>query len=174
MICYLSDQPGMEAFWRYLDARWPDAMKRRLVLTNGCFDLLHAGHIDLLQKARGMGDLLVVGLNSDKSVRRVKGPGRPLVGEEDRAIMLSELRCVDAVVIYDQLTPRTLVKAIHPTVLVKGADYAKGTVIGRREIESWGGRVELVETDCPLRTSEIVARVKAVKDMGYKRRGFAQ
>ncbi len=118
---------------------------RKVVFTNGCFDVLHAGHVALLERARSFGDELIVGLNSDDSVRRLKGEGRPVNSQEDRARVLGALRAVDAIVVFEDDTPIELIKAINPAVLVKGADYAGREVVGRAWVEASGGRVELVE-----------------------------
>lgn len=107
------------------------AQGRRIVFTNGCFDLLHAGHITLLQKARALGDCLVVGLNSDASVRRLKGPHRPLASQADRARVLSALACVDFVTVFQEDTPFKLVQKLKPTILAKGADYSLDRIVGR-------------------------------------------
>jgi D-beta-D-heptose 7-phosphate kinase/D-beta-D-heptose 1-phosphate adenosyltransferase len=115
-----------------------------VVFTNGCFDLLHHGHVDILHKARNLGDRLVVGLNSDASVRRLKGNRRPIVKEEDRAAILSALSSVDLVVIFDEDTPIELIRAVKPDILVKGADYKPHEVVGKEVVESYGGRVALV------------------------------
>lgn len=115
-----------------------------VVFTNGCFDLLHHGHVDILHKARNLGDRLVVGLNSDASVRRLKGSRRPIVKEEDRAAILSALSSVDLVVIFDEDTPIELIRAVKPDILVKGSDYTPDQVVGKEVVESYGGRVELV------------------------------
>lgn len=120
------------------------ARGKTVVFTNGCFDLLHVGHVKYLQQARRLGDLLVLGLNSDASIRRLKGEKRPLIGEEERAHILAALDCIDHVVVFDEDTPLELIKAIKPRVLVKGGDYTPETVVGRAEVESWGGRVELI------------------------------
>lgn len=127
--------------------------------TNGCFDVLHAGHVTYLQKARAEADRLIVGLNSDSSVRRLKGPGRPIVGQEHRALVLAALASVDAVVIFDQDTPIELINAIRPDVLVKGSDYTEDRVVGAREVKSWGGRVVLVPLVEGQSTSGIVSRI---------------
>ncbi|MDA8244318.1 MAG: D-glycero-beta-D-manno-heptose 1-phosphate adenylyltransferase [Elusimicrobia bacterium] len=113
---------------------------RKAVFTNGCFDLLHAGHVHSLEKARSMGDFLFLGLNSDASVRRLKGPSRPINGARDRALVLAALQAVDAVVLFGEDTPLKLIKALRPDVLVKGADYRNGTVVGAE----YAGRVALV------------------------------
>jgi D-beta-D-heptose 7-phosphate kinase / D-beta-D-heptose 1-phosphate adenosyltransferase len=115
-----------------------------VVFTNGCYDLLHIGHITLLNHARMEGDRLIVGINSDRSVQRLKGPSRPIVGERERASILAALSVVDAVVIFDEPTPLELVNAIRPDVLVKGGDYIEETVVGAKEVKSWGGRLKLV------------------------------
>ena len=132
----------------------------RVVFSNGCFDLLHAGHVALLERAASLGDALVVGLNSDASVRRLKGPSRPVVPAADRARVLAALDCVDAVVIFEEDTPLELILAVRPGVLVKGADHALETVVGRAEVESWGGRVELVELLPARSTTGLVARLR--------------
>ena len=130
-----------------------------VVFTNGCFDLLHHGHVDILHKSKCLGDRLVVGLNSDASVKRLKGEKRPIVKEEDRAAILSALSSVDLVVLFDEDTPIELIRAVRPDILVKGADYKPHEVVGKEVVESYGGRVELV----PLReghsTSGIEERI---------------
>src|SRR5499427_9061920 len=114
---------------------------RRVVFTNGCFDLLHPGHLETLEKARSLGDALVVGVNSDRSVREMKGAGRPILPEQERAEILSALECVDAVVIFDEPTPREIISVLLPDVLVKGGDWASDQIVGREEVEAAGGRV---------------------------------
>jgi len=121
------------------------ARRTRVVFTNGCFDLLHAGHVRLLESARSEGDFLVVGLNSDASVRRNKGPDRPVIPERERAEALLALEAVDRVVIYDDPTPLRVIEALLPDVLVKGADWAADAIVGREEVERAGGRVVRVE-----------------------------
>ena len=116
----------------------------KVVFTNGCFDLLHPGHIHLLHHARALGDRLVVGLNTDESVHRLKGPGRPIVSEEDRAAVLSALGSVDLVVLFGEDTPLLLIKALRPDILVKGGDYRPDEVVGREIVESYGGQVRLI------------------------------
>jgi D-beta-D-heptose 7-phosphate kinase/D-beta-D-heptose 1-phosphate adenosyltransferase len=117
----------------------------RVVFTNGCFDLLHPGHISLLYQARALGDRLVVGLNTDASIRRLKGDSRPILSEQDRAAMLSALECVDLVVHFDEDTPIELIKAVRPDILVKGSDYTPDKVVGKEIVESYGGCVKLVD-----------------------------
>lgn len=132
---------------------WDDALRRRassrgrdqtFVFTNGCFDLLHPGHIALLKEAREQGHYLMVGINSDRSVRELKGPGRPCQNEADRAIVLAALRDVDGVVVFDDETPAKLIEALLPDVLVKGGDYTFDQIIGRDIVERTGGRVHIV------------------------------
>jgi D-glycero-beta-D-manno-heptose 1-phosphate adenylyltransferase len=117
------------------------AAGRRVVFTNGCFDLLHAGHVDYLEAARAEGDLLIVGLNSDASMRRIKGPQRPLVGQADRAAVLAGLEAVSAVVVFEEDDPGAIVRALAPDVLVKGADWAEDKIIGADTVAAAGGRV---------------------------------
>ena len=118
---------------------------KRLVFTNGCFDLLHRGHVEYLGRARALGDVLVVGLNSDESVRRLKGPQRPVVGEEDRAHVLAALEAVDYVCLFTEDTPYELIKALVPDILVKGADWPLEAVIGRDVVEAAGGSVQTID-----------------------------
>lgn len=127
---------------------WRRSMRRkkqRVVFTNGCFDVLHAGHVRLLRRARSEGDCLVVGLNSDASVRRLKGRERPLVHQEDRAEILAALEMVDRVVIFADGTPRKVIDALVPDVLVKGGDYAMDEIVGRDTVEDAGGKVVRVK-----------------------------
>jgi len=132
---------------------------RRVVLTNGCFDLLHPGHLTLLEAARAHGDVLVVAINSDRSVRRIKGEGRPLVPEAERAETLLALEAVDRVVVYDEPTPLEVVKALVPEVLVKGADWAEDAIVGREQVEASGGRVVRVEMVPGRSTSAMLERI---------------
>jgi len=141
---------GRIAGWR--------AAGQRVVFTNGCFDLLHIGHITLLEQARQKGERLIVGLNSDSSVRRVKGTPRPLVGEQERAKILAALSAVDAVVLFDESTPLKLIEAIRPEVLVKGGDYTEEDVVGAREVRAWGGRVELIPLVEGVSTTRLIAK----------------
>jgi len=132
----------------------------KVVLTNGCFDLLHAGHLALLEMARGHGDVLVVALNSDASVRALKGEGRPIVPEAERVEVLLGLEAVDRVVVYDEPTPIAVVRALRPDVLVKGADWAAADIVGRPEVERSGGRVVRVALVPGRSTSAIVDRIR--------------
>ncbi len=142
-----------------LRAAWR-AAGRSVVLTNGCFDILHPGHIALLQSARREGDALVVAINSDASVARLKGAGRPLLPQAERAEALLALESVDAVVIYDEETPIEVVRALRPDVLVKGADWAADAIVGRALVEESGGRVVRVPLVPGRSTSALVARIR--------------
>ena len=133
---------------------------RTVVFTNGVFDLLHVGHLRYLQQARALGDALIVGLNSDRSVRANKGPSRPVTPEAERAEILEALACVDAVVVFDQETLHELIAALQPDVLVKGADYTMETVVGADLVKSYGGRVVLAELLPGHSTSATVAKLK--------------
>jgi D-beta-D-heptose 7-phosphate kinase/D-beta-D-heptose 1-phosphate adenosyltransferase len=136
------------------------AAGERIVFTNGVFDLLHRGHAEYLATARALGERLVVGVNSDASVRRLKGPARPVVAAADRAALLEALACVDLVVIFDEDTPARLLEAMRPDVLVKGGDWAVAQIVGRELVESYGGRV----LSLPLRegcgTSALIERIR--------------
>ncbi len=132
---------------------------KRIVFTNGCFDLLHAGHVKYLQKARNLGDLLVLGLNSDASVRRLKGAKRPLIDQDERAHLLAALDCIDYVTVFDEDTPLELITALKPYILVKGGDYSLDGVVGREIVESYGGRVELVTFVDGKSTTNIIERI---------------
>jgi D-beta-D-heptose 7-phosphate kinase/D-beta-D-heptose 1-phosphate adenosyltransferase len=132
---------------------------RSVVFTNGCFDLLHRGHVDLLHRARELGDALMVGLNDDASVRRLKGEGRPLVPVGDRAVILCALADVDAVVVFSEDTPLELIRELVPDVLVKGADYAPEEVVGGDVVRAAGGRVEVVPLTPGRSTTGLLARL---------------
>jgi rfaE bifunctional protein nucleotidyltransferase chain/domain len=136
------------------------AAKAKVVFTNGVFDLLHRGHVEYLEDARALGDRLVVGVNTDASVRRLKGTSRPIVGERDRAAIVGALSCVDLVVLFDEDTPLRLIEAVAPDVLVKGGDYAIADIVGGAFVESHGGRVATVPLREGLSTSEIVRRIR--------------
>ena len=135
------------------------ASGNRIVFTNGCFDLLHAGHVDYLQKAADEGERLIVALNTDRSVRALKGEGRPIVTQEDRAYLIAALAAVDAVTLFDEETPMALINALRPDVLVKGADYTEERVVGAKEVRSWGGDVILVPLVEGKSTSELIRKI---------------
>ena len=136
------------------------ASGKTIVFTNGVFDLLHIGHLRYLQEAKRLGDALLVGVNSDRSVRFLKGSGRPITAEEERAEVLAALTCVDGVVIFDEETPRDLIQAIQPDVLVKGSDWAEDAIVGRDIVEARGGRVVRVAIQPGNSTTRIVEKIK--------------
>lgn len=133
---------------------------QRLVFTNGCFDILHRGHVEYLHAARSLGDALVVGVNTDASVERLKGPGRPVVPQGDRALVLAALESVDAVTLFHEDTPRELLAALLPDVLVKGGDYSREEIVGRAEVEGAGGRVEVIPFIQGRSTTELISRIQ--------------
>lgn len=131
---------------------------KRVVFTNGCYDLLHRGHVRLLEAARSMGDVLVLGLNSDDSVRRMKGPSRPLMNQNDRATVAAGLAAVDAVTFFDEDTPRELISVLLPDVLVKGADWSH-FIAGREEVEAAGGVVRTIPLEAGFSTTNLVEQI---------------
>ncbi len=140
---------------------WRAKQRGAVVFTNGVFDLLHPGHVDLLRAARAEGAVLVVGVNSDASVRRLaKGADRPVRGEADRAYVLAALAAVDAVVIFDEDTPLELVRALTPDVIVKGGDYSESSVVGAAEVRARGGRVVIVPLTAGQSTTKIIERLR--------------
>ena len=136
------------------------AAGRRIVFTNGVFDLLHPGHVRYLQDARALGDLLVVGINADESVRRNKGPTRPINPQHERAEVLAALACVDAVVIFSEDTPAEIIRLVQPDVLVKGADWAADAIVGRDTVEACGGQVVRIPVEEGYSTTAIIERVR--------------
>lgn len=150
-ICDMSHLLARVAGWR--------ARGERIVFTNGCFDLLHAGHVTYLEQARKHGDRLVLGLNTDSSVRRLKGKSRPVIHENDRSRVMAALEAVDAVALFDQDTPLELINAIKPDVLVKGSDYTEDQVVGGAEVKSWGGRVVLIQVLPGRSSSNIIGKL---------------
>ena len=133
--------------------------KKKVVFTNGCFDLIHAGHVDYLTKARELGDVLIVGLNSDSSVRNIKGDKRPILKEKERAFIISSLRPVDYVVLFDEDTPANLIAEIIPDILVKGADWSIENIIGREVVEANGGEVKTISFVNDQSTSKIIKSI---------------
>jgi D-beta-D-heptose 7-phosphate kinase/D-beta-D-heptose 1-phosphate adenosyltransferase len=129
-----------------------------VVFTNGCFDLLHIGHVILLDEARREGERLIIGINSDVSVSRLKGPSRPIVPEDARARVLAGLEAVDAVIVFNEPTPLELMIALRPDVIVKGGDYVADEIVGAREVRSWGGRVKIIPFVEGFSTTQIIAR----------------
>jgi D-beta-D-heptose 7-phosphate kinase/D-beta-D-heptose 1-phosphate adenosyltransferase len=135
-----------------------------VVFTNGVFDLLHPGHLRYLQKARGLGDVLIVGVNSDRSVRSYKGSSRPITPERERAEILAALACVSAVVVFDEDTPYTLIARLEPDVIVKGADWAEEAMVGRDIVEARGGRVVRVPFEAGYSTTSIIEKARSRAD----------
>lgn len=141
------------AYWRFKEDK--------IVFTNGCFDILHKGHIEYLAKAANLGDVLIVGLNSDESVRRLKGENRPVLNEESRAMALAAIGFVDNVVIFDEDTPYELIKKIQPDVLVKGADYNEDDIVGADIVKAKGGEIKTIEFVDGYSTSKIIDKIKS-------------
>lgn len=141
--------------------RWRAAQPGRVVFTNGVFDLLHPGHVDVLLGARRAGDALVVGVNGDASVRRLKGPDRPVRSEAERAYVLAAFEMVDLVVVFDEDTPLELIRALRPDVLVKGGDYHEGTIVGAPDVRGWGGDVVVVPLTPGQSTTNIIRTLRA-------------
>ena len=133
---------------------------QRVVFTNGCFDLLHPGHIRVLEQARALGDALIVAINSDASVRRIKGNGRPVIPEKERAEVLAALEAVDYVAIFDEPTPQKLIARVLPDVLVKGSDWGPDEVVGRAEVEAAGGRVVSIPLEPGYSTTSLIERIR--------------
>lgn len=136
------------------------AKKKKIVFTNGCFDILHAGHVTYLAKAKGLGDILIVGLNSDTSVKKLKGKSRPIVTQKYRAKVLSALSSVDFVVIFNGLTPLNIIKAIRPDILIKGGDWKVKDIVGADLLKAYGGRVKTLPYIKGLSTKNIIAKIK--------------
>ncbi|MCF8302437.1 MAG: D-glycero-beta-D-manno-heptose 1-phosphate adenylyltransferase [Bacteroidales bacterium] len=146
------DFDRLMAFWRFKEYK--------LVFTNGCFDILHKGHIDYLAKAADMGDVLIIGLNSDNSVKKIKGDSRPVIDEDARALTLAALRLTNAIVYFDEDTPYELINYIQPDILVKGGDYKAEDVVGYDVVSVKGGKVEIIDLVPGYSTSSIVERIK--------------
>ena len=140
--------------------KWWRLQEKCIVFTNGCFDLLHVGHLHILQEAAHEGDILIVGLNSDVSIRQLKGPGRPLIPEQERASLLAAFDCVDAVILFDEDSPKNLIKQVKPDVLVKGSDYRIDQVIGKEDVEAYGGKVVLVDFLPNQSSSLLIDRIR--------------
>jgi len=136
------------------------ATGQKIVFTNGCFDILHHGHLDLLAKAADFGNKLIVGLNTDSSVCRLKGPERPVTNEQDRAFQLASLLCVDAVCLFDEETPKELIEALKPDVLVKGGDYTVDKIVGADFVMGYGGKVEVIPFVQGYSTTSLIERIK--------------
>ncbi|MEE8581855.1 MAG: D-glycero-beta-D-manno-heptose 1-phosphate adenylyltransferase [Myxococcota bacterium] len=151
----LLSRPGLQRALRTARRRG-----ERVVFTNGCFDLLHVGHVRSLEWARRLGDRLVVAVNSDAGVRRLKGAGRPIVPARQRAEILAALECVDWVIIFGQPTPLALIRALRPDVLAKGGDWNLDQIVGREEVESWGGRVVRLRRVPGVRSTSLIERAR--------------
>lgn len=136
------------------------ASGKKIVFTNGCFDILHHGHLDLLARAADLGNVLIVGLNTDDSVKRLKGPERPVTNEQDRAFQVASLLCADAVCLFNEDTPEEMIKAIRPDVLVKGGDYTIDKIVGAEFVMNSGGTVEIIPFVNGYSTTSILARIK--------------
>jgi len=139
---------------------WRESVHGRIAFTNGVFDLLHPGHVDVLLGARRQGDALVVGVTSDESVRRLKGPDRPVRSAPERCYVLAALAMVDAVVVFDQDTPLELITELRPDVLVKGGDYSESSIVGAREVRSWGGTVAIIPLTPGHSTTSTIERLR--------------
>ncbi|MEE9189398.1 MAG: D-glycero-beta-D-manno-heptose 1-phosphate adenylyltransferase [Candidatus Neomarinimicrobiota bacterium] len=137
---------------------------KRIVFTNGCFDIIHRGHVELLEKAQTFGDSLVVGLNSDTSVRELKGTHRPIQSQDDRAAILNSIGCVDIVVIFEELTPLEIIVELQPDILVKGGDYNMDNIVGINEMAQWNGKVEIIPLIKSRGTSEIIGKIRSLPD----------
>jgi rfaE bifunctional protein nucleotidyltransferase chain/domain len=140
--------------------RWRESVQGRVVFTNGVFDLLHPGHVDVLLGARRHGDALVVGVNSDESVRRLKGPERPVRSAPERCYVLAALAMVDAVVVFEEATPLELILELRPNVLVKGGDYSESSIVGARDVRSWGGTVAIIPLTPGHSTTSTIERLR--------------
>ncbi len=133
---------------------------KKIVFTNGCFDIIHAGHVDYLEKAKSLGDILVVGLNSDESIKRIKGPERPINIQEHRKKVLEALKPVDLVIIFDEDTPERLIKEIKPDVLVKGGDWKIENIVGADFVKSYGGEVKTIDFIYDISTTKIIQKAR--------------
>jgi D-beta-D-heptose 7-phosphate kinase/D-beta-D-heptose 1-phosphate adenosyltransferase len=133
--------------------------KKKIVFTNGCFDIVHRGHVEYLTKAKALGDVLLVGMNTDASVQRLKGPQRPVVCQDDRAFVLAALRAVDYVCLFDEDTPYNLIKAVVPDVLVKGSDWAIDAIVGKDIVEAAGGKVQTIDYVPDRSTTNIIQKI---------------
>lgn len=132
---------------------------KKVVFTNGCFDILHAGHVDYLSKARALGDILIVGMNSDRSIKNIKGPLRPVIPEAERSFLVANLKAVDYVTLFDEDTPGALIDEIVPDILVKGADWSLENIVGRQTVESNGGEVKTITFVSQQSTSGIIKTI---------------
>ena len=157
MVTMATQQNELDALLE-LRASWREHGKQ-VVFTNGCFDILHRGHVEYLQQSRALGDVLIVGLNTDDSVRRLKGFNRPIVPQQDRQIILNALQCVDYVVCFDQETPEELILQIVPDILVKGADYKPDEIVGKKTVEAAGGKVMRIPLTPGRATRDVIQTI---------------
>ena len=134
--------------------------RKKVVFTNGCFDILHVGHVSYLRKAKACGDVLIVGLNRDSSVRRIKGSKRPIVGERDRARVLSELECIDYIVFFAEDTPRKVIEVLRPDVLIKGSDWSMNKIVGKDVLDKYGGTVKRIRLVKGKSTTSIIKKIQ--------------
>ena len=137
---------------------------KKVVFTNGCFDILHSGHIKLLKKAKELGDVLILGINKDKSIKKLKGKGRPIMSEKQRIEIISAIEFVDYVVPFGQPTPEKLIKRIKPDIIVKGGDYKKNEVIGKDIVEKYGGKVYIFPLVKNISTTKIIKKIKKMEE----------
>jgi rfaE bifunctional protein nucleotidyltransferase chain/domain len=137
--------------------------RKKVVFTNGCFDLLHRGHAEYLKKAKSLGDILVVGVNSDPSVRKIKGKGRPIISHQDRSFLLSSLTSVDYVIIFHESTPEKLITALQPDILVKGGDYKKTEIVGRHTVLQSGGKVMTIPLVKGYSTKKLLQKIRSTR-----------
>jgi len=147
--------------WKEKLENWKKEGKK-IVFTNGCFDIIHAGHIDYLEKAKALGDILVIGLNSDNSVKRLKGKDRPINPVEYRKKVLEALKPVDLVIIFEEDTPENLIKQVKPDILVKGGDYTVDTIVGANFVKSYGGKVEIIDFVYDISTTKITQKIRGI------------
>jgi D-beta-D-heptose 7-phosphate kinase/D-beta-D-heptose 1-phosphate adenosyltransferase len=141
-------------------------MHEKVVFTNGVFDIIHRGHVEYLEKASKMGDCLFIGLNSDQSVAGIKGEGKPIVKQEDRAVVLAALYFVDFICFFNEDTPREIIKSLSPDVLVKGSDYQLNEIVGRKEVEEAGGKVVAIPLSPGFSTTQLIEKIKKLTKMG--------
>ena len=138
------------------------AQGKQIVFTNGCFDIIHAGHVSYLSQARALGDVLVLGLNSDASIKKIKGEKRPIVGQEHRIIVLSALSCIDHIILFDEPDPEQLIETVCPDILVKGADWPEDKIVGGPFVKQNGGRIERILFEQDISTTRIIERIGAL------------
>lgn len=150
---------GIEELSRLLEGSRSGGSK--IVFTNGVFDILHAGHLDYLKRSKKLGDILIVGVNSDESTKTIKGDDRPINNEEDRTTLLAGLECVDYVTLFSEITPINLIRLLRPDLLVKGADYSADEVVGKDVVESFGGEVKLIPFKEGFSTSRLIDKIRS-------------